>query len=332
VAELAGRLPTLTDVARVAGVSRATASRVLAGSDHPVRPETRQRVLMAARQVGYVPNEIARSLIRRRSLTVGLIIPDITNSYYAELVGGVEEVVRPQGFSVLLANTGRDPGRLRESVKLFGSRRVDGLIIAGGGTDEGGDSMFPELPVVTVGRHRLPYPTVEIDNRGGAFLAVNHLLAGGRRRVACIAGPPDSTTVKDRLAGYLAALEQAGVVFRPELVRFGDFRPTSGYELTRALLTAHPEVDGIFAHNDRMAIGALAALADLGYVVPGQVGVVGFDDIVLASFVRPALTTVRVRPHRIGVAAAELLLKALRGEPHPDRVLIETELVIRSSS
>lgn len=320
-------------------MSIATVSRVLNGSAHPVREATRERVLAAARELDYQPSDPARSLVQRVTRTMGLVIPDITNPYYPELVRGVEDTARQRGYTVVLTNTDREPERVAAAIRVLRQKRVDGLIFAGGGTQP--QAQLRELervdtPVVVIGRHQLPFPSVRIDNRRAAHEAVAHLIGCGRRRIACLAGPAHLTSVRDRVRGYRDALQAAGLEPVPEWLRYGDFGPESGYREARALLQddtrSDARPDAIFALNDRMAIGVLAAVADLGLRAPEDVSVVGFDDVPMASYLRPSLTTVHVPAYEIGQAATRLLLASIGGEPHPRVVRLEARLIVRHSS
>jgi DNA-binding LacI/PurR family transcriptional regulator len=334
----------ITDVAREAGVSIATVSRVVNNNDYPVRPETRERVLDAVRRLGFRPNDLARGLLQKRTRTVGLIVPDLANPYYPEIARGVEDAASAELYAVVFCNTDRRADKSEHYVDTLLQKRVDGIIIAGGGTDfTHASTAFAEFgaPVVFIGRHRAGGHSVQIDNVAAARGATAHLAALGHREIAFVTGPLTLTSVQDRLAGYRAGLEAAGLGWDDRLVREGDFGERSGYEAARAALAAHPRPTAIFAANDLMAIGAMAAARDAGLAVPEDVSIVGFDGIELGSFVRPALTTVAIPTYEMGAAAMRMLLELVgrkqRPEagagPPPERtVRLETELVTRDSS
>ena len=330
------RSATVVDIAQRAQVSIATVSRVLNGaSGHPVRAATRERVLAAARHLNYEPSDLARSLVQRTTRTIGLVIPDITNPYYPELVRATEDTARERGYTVVVLNTDREPDRVAAAIRVLRQKRVDGLLFAGGGTQpqaEVRELKRADTPIVVIGRHHLPFASVRIDNARGAREAVIHLLERGLRRIACLAGPPHLTSVQDRIKGYRSALHTYGLPDSPALLRYGDFQPESGYREALALLRSHPRPDAIFALNDRMAIGVLAAVADLGLQSPKDVSVVGFDDIPIASYLRPSLTTVHVPAYEIGRAAMGLLLAAIQGKRPPRVVRLRTRLIARQSS
>jgi DNA-binding LacI/PurR family transcriptional regulator len=329
------RRVNIKDVAQRAGVSISTVSRTLNNTDYPVRPETRKRVLDAAKELGFRPNDLARGLISSKSRTIGLIIPDISNPYYPELSLGVESTAAKHGYSVVFCNTGRSVEKLEEYVDVLLQKRADGIILAGGGTQSKQASQVLtdfDLAVALVGRHNLPFPSVQINNRKAAKEATDHLLELGHRRVAFISGPLNLTSVQDRLIGYREALEEHGLEPDDRLVREGNFEARSGYSAAMTLLQGEPRPTAIFAANDRMAISVISAAIDLGLNVPRDLSVVGFDDTILASQIRPALTTVAVPAYEMGTSAVELLLSTLAGKECPQTVWLSAELIVRQST
>lgn len=326
----------IRDVALAAGVSVATVSRVLnpAPNGHPMRPETRQRVLDVINELGYRPNALAAALLHRRTTAIGLVLPDISNPYYPALVRGVEDVASEAGYRVVLCNTDRSLQKTNAYLDTLVKTRVDGIIIAGGSSE---GSISPALfepyrpEVVVVGRHDLDYPSVQIDNVGAARTVTDHLLDLGHRSIAFVAGPYASHTVQDRLAGYREALEQRGMRYDEGLVTEGDLQEATGYEAARAMLRRNPRPSALIAANDRMAFGAMAALLDAGLELPRDVSLAGFDDVSLTSFVRPALTTVSVPTYDIGRAAMHLLLDAFDGKRPDEPTMLPTTLMVRGS-
>ncbi|MBX6764903.1 MAG: LacI family DNA-binding transcriptional regulator [Rubrobacteraceae bacterium] len=329
------RRVNIKDVAQRAGVSISTVSRVLNETDYPVKPETRAKVLEATKELGFKPNDLARGLLSSRTRIIGLIIPDISNPYYPELSLGVESTASEHGYSVVFCNTGRDAERLEQYVDVLLQKRADGIILAGGGTQTKQVSQVLsdfDLAVALIGRHNLPFPSVQIDNRTAAREATSHLLELGHRRVAFISGPLNLTSVQDRLAGYQEAMVEHGIEHDSRLIREGDFGVQSGYSAAMALLKGQPRPTAIFAANDRMATSVISAAIDLGLRVPEDLSVVGFDNTVLASQVRPSLTTVSVPAYEMGSAAMKLLIDTLSGKKCPQVVWLSTELVIRQST
>ncbi|HEY3688089.1 MAG TPA: LacI family DNA-binding transcriptional regulator [Streptosporangiaceae bacterium] len=324
----------IRDVAAAAGVSVATVSRVLNPElDYPIRQETRGRVIDAIDRLGYRPNDLARALLQRRTRTVGLVIPDIANPYYPELVRGTEDVASARGYRVVLCNTDRSPEKTRAYLDTLVSQRVEGIIVGGGSDASAWSAQILaryDTKVVVVGRHDVAYPSVQVDNVAAARTATEHLLDLGHRHIAVIAGPADSNTVKDRLDGYRAALRARRIPVRKSLIRPGTFTESSGYDAIAPLLALRPPPTAILAANDRMAFGALAALTDHDRHVPDDISLIGFDDTPLASYTRPALTTVAIPTYELGTRAMTALLNWDTATQPPDEH-ITSHLVIRNS-
>jgi LacI family transcriptional regulator len=292
-------------------------------------------VLEAIEELRFRPNDLARSLLLKQSRTIGLIIPDISNPYYPELSLGVEATASEHGYAVIFCNTSRRAEKVEYYTDVLLQKRADGIIIAGGGNDLAQLSQAAlgfGTKIALVGKHNLPFPSVQVDNFGAARGATSHLLDLGHRRIAFINGPPSLTSVQDRLAGYKASLEERGIGEDDRRIREGDFGAESGYSATLSLLQGEPRPTAIFAANDRMAISAMAAATDLGLRVPADLTVIRFDDIVTASLVRPALTTIALPAYEIGASAMRLMLRLLKGEECPKTVWLSTELVVRQSS
>ena len=302
---------TIADVAERAGVSTATVSRVLAGVGR-ARPETQARVLEAARQLDYRPSEVARSLKRRSTQTLGLIITDIENPYFPQLVRSVEDAARAAGFSVLLCNAADDPDREASYLDLLVDRRVDGLIVAASnlGARQGEWLTAPPIPVVLVNTEapKAGLPTIMSDNTGGARLATEHLLALGHHRFGYLMPPPRNVDAPSRLAGVQAALRDAGCPDDALTIADGDALVGGGEAAAIDLLDRAPDTTAIVAYNDLMAIGALRALRQRGRRVPADTSVVGFDDVPVAAYVDPPLTTIAQRTEEMGRWAVERLV------------------------
>lgn len=322
---------SIKDVAALAGVSVATVSRVIspASADVPMRKETRDRVERAINELGYRPNDLARALLQQRTSAIGLVLPDISNPYYPPLVRGVEDVASSHGYRVVLCNTDRDPSKMAGYMDTLVKSRVDGIVLAGGGfSDDPERTLVLEASrtrIVAVGRHDTAYPSVQIDNVAAGRAATQHLIDLGHREIAFLGGPESSTTVQDRAAGYREALGGPG------RVSHGDFTEESGYAATRKLLDAGPPTALVCA-NDRIALGAYAALADARRSIPRDVSVVGFDDTPIAFYVRPTLTTVAIPTYELGRAAMHLLLAQFDGRNRASPETLPTRLVVRDSS
>ena len=326
---------TIRDVARRAGVSVATVSRVVNRSAHRVTPATERRVRSAVRALGYRANIIAQGLKKRSSRTVALIVPDISNPFFPAIARGIEDTARAHGYAVLLCNTYEDLARENAYLGLLRNRWVDGVIFAtvGSNTRHLRALRRARLPVVLVARdvEGLAIDTVRVDNFRGEYEATQHLLRLGHRRIAHIAGPPTLHVAAERRRGYLDALRTAGLEGEAVIVE-GDFTADGGRRAMAAALRARPPITAVAAANDLMAIGAMETLRLLAARVPQDVAVVGFDDITFASLVSPALTTVAQPKYRMGQMAMERLLQLLHGgDVRSRQTVLVPELVVRES-
>ncbi|GAA0380446.1 hypothetical protein Acor_02000 [Acrocarpospora corrugata] len=329
---------SIVRVARVAGVSATTVSHTLNGR-RPVAAETRDRVLEAIRQLGYRPNVLARGLRTNRSQTVGLVIPDITNPFYPALARGLQDVLRPAGYDEIISNTDGDRGRERAAIEQMIARQVDGLAFAVFHThaEDLRPAIEAGIPVVRLGGTLVQdgVDLVHSDDEGGAAEATRYLLGRGYRRIGFVCGPGAEGPAAERVAGYRSALAAAGVAAGPELVAYTHFsRHGGGAGVSRLLDLAEPP-DAVLCANDLMAIGALDAAGGRGLAVPGDLAVMGFDDIDAASLVRPRLTTMANPAREIGRACGMRLLERLSGEPAaliPMEIVIPARLVERESA
>jgi LacI family transcriptional regulator len=328
---------TIRDVARRAGVSTATVSRILAGIG-AARPETRERVERAARELAYRPSGIARSLKLRTTRTLGLIVTDIENPYFPQLVRTIEDAARADGYGVLLCNADDDPDREAAYLDLLVERRVDGIIIAASGLGSHQRDWLAgaPLPVVLVNTvaEGVPLPAIVSDNRAGGRAAVEHLLALGHRRIGHVTAAPRNVDAPDRLAGARNAIDADGVAAELE-VASGDPGVVGGERAMHDLLDRVPDLTAVFAYNDLMAIGAMRAIRASGRRVPEDVSVVGFDDVDLAAYVDPALTTIAQSTAEMGRWAFDRLA-GLLAEPdrsdRPEVVRLPVRLEIRRST
>ncbi len=323
------------DVAKRANVSIATVSRVLNSSDHKVSAETAERVRKAVAELDYRPNALARALQINKTMTVGVIIPDISNHYYAEIVRGIQQVADLEGYHIILQNTERKQDRIAKSIYLLREKMVDGIIFSGG-VINGYEplSALKELRdrVVVIGRHDVNFPAVMVDNISGAYQAVQHLLDLGHTRISFIGWSADSTTATDRLSGYKGALAQNSCRFDESLIREGQLTPESGYVEAKKLLAQEQRPTAIFAGNDQMAFGAIYAATELGLKVPEDLAVVGFDNIPLSSYFVPPLTTIEVPMFTLGTNSMSALINLISGKKTPRIKLHKTRLIVRKSS
>lgn len=329
---------TLSDVANRAGVSIATASRVLSHADYGVADDLRERVEVAAESLQYVPNAHAQALARATSSTVGVIVHDVSDPYFSEIVRGILEVATERDHLVMICHTGRDPERELEYLGLLRAQGIQAVILAASGRD---DLDFAERMaqvvapytaaggrVATIGRHRLVADTVRPDNRGGAAALGRAVVERGHRVVGVVSGPPSLTVTLDRLAGFAGALAETGVDLPEERIVATDFSRDGGAAGMRELLARAPELTAVFALNDVTAVGAMAALHEAGREVPDDVSLVGFDDIPLARDLQPALTTARVPMSELGARALALALDVTE---ETRTVQLPVELVLRDS-
>jgi LacI family transcriptional regulator len=330
---------TLRDVARRAAVHPGTVSRALNEETRAlVNQATAQRVIDAAEELGYKPNPIARGLKTNRSYTVGVLIPDLTNPLFPPIVRGIEDRLGEAGYTSLIANTENDPERERADVLALRTRQVDGFIAATARHDH---ELLAEMVaagerVVLVNRRLADgsLPAVTGDDREGMRLAVEHITALGHTRIAHLAGPQELSTGNQRYLGFLDAMRAAAVTPDPELVRFGGaFTEAEGARACRDLLDAGRAVTAIVAGNDLMALGCYDVLEERGLRCPGDVSVIGFNDMRFANRFNPPLTTIRLPHYEIGAAAADLLLERLQDPTAQARqLMLEPTLVVRAST
>jgi len=329
--------PTLEEVAQLAGVSRSTVSRVI--NDHPnVRAETRGRVWQAIRESGYRPHAVARSLVTNRTQIIGMVIPEavttlFTDPFFPLLLGGATEACNAHHYQLLLSLFNDPTGQEEMYQRVLHNGYLDGVIVASASLKNPvfSNLLRDRIPFISVGRYpdeRVDY--VDVDNVGGARMAVEHLIQLGHRRIATIAGRLDMVHGQDRLEGYRQALEARHIPVNEELIVEGDYTENGGMVGMQRLLSASP--GAVFVGSDTMAIGALKALRQAGQQVPQDVALIGFDDIPLASAIEPALTTVRQPIRQLGALAVETLLDLIEHPGSgPRRIVLPTQLVIRES-
>lgn len=332
------RTVKIAEVARAAGVSAATVSRVV-NDPARVRADTRERVEEAIRRLGYRPSRVARRLRVRggRSALIGLLIPDLQNPFFADLARGVEDAASGEGFTVLIGNTDEDARRERHYLQVMGAESVDGVILPPSGrrSPAAEELIRHGTPVVCVDR-RLTRPRVDvavIDNVRGAYEATHHLLDRGHQRIAFIHGAPRLSTSRERLKGYREALADAGIPFDPSLTLAGDSRQPSGHRLTSRLLALSPRPSALLVGNSMMTLGALEAVHQAGLQVPHDLAIVGYDDMPWALALDPPLSVVRQPGYELGSVAADLLMRRI-GEPGRSTtvVMLQPELLVRASS
>ncbi len=326
----------MADVAREANVSAMTVSRVL-NDKGEIAEATRRRVLEVVEELGFRPSRVARSLATDQTFTIGLVVPNITHSFFAEIAFSAETFAWEREYNILLCNTGEVLEREAAVLQLLEETRADGIIVCSARLPD--DRLLPLLEKhrAVVMFHR-PVPlelagVVRMDDRGGTIDAVNHLLASGRQVIGYLGGATHSYANRERATGYAQALEAAGRPVNPCLQRHhesGDsaLRCHEAYDL----LSTHPEIDGLICFNDFIAIGAIHACRALGRRVPEDVAVIGCDNVLLAELVTPSLTTLDVSRHDIGAAMVEILLERIQGNLDQNEVVIQKKLIVRASA
>jgi len=325
---------TIKDVAQRAGVSVATVSRVLNRLD-VVSDSTRRRVTEAAANLGYIPHGGARSLSMRRTQCVGAVLPDLHGEFFSELIRGIDRSARLRNLHLLLTCSHDDSEELAEALRAM-QGRADGVLVMSPHIDaamlEGNLPRSMPVVLMNTAREGTPYSSFVVDNHGGAARMVRHLHSLGHRRIAMIAGPEGNHDADERLRGYTETLASLAPAAKPQILR-GDFTEESGNRAGRELAAAARRPDAVFAANDAMAMGCFFALNEAGIRVPDDVALAGFDDIPIARYLTPPLTTVRVNIAELGELAFERLALAIeRGErDKPSRKTLRTELVVRRS-
>ena len=328
-------MTTIRDVARVAGVSIATVSRVFNGSTR-VSDSTRERVWSATENLDYWPNSAARTLTTNRTQTLGVLLPDLCGEFFSEVIRGIDLAAREESYQILVSSSHSTPEALVSGAKLMRGR-VDGLIMMA--TDVGSEDDIRQIcqrfPVILLNpRHASSSNgSVAVANFDGAFAAVEHLIRLGHRTIAMVKGPPGNGDAEERLRGYRTAFDVNGLRHEPRLELPGNFRESSGYDAVMALAALDSRPSAFFAANDKMATGVLSGLGVLGLHVPRDVAVVGFDDIGIARYLDPPLTTVRVDAFDLGKRGVLQLLAQLRSPDDAARrqEVLSATLVVRQS-
>ena len=329
---------TIADVARTAGVSMMTVSRAI-NQKPGVSAKLRAKILALADKMDFHPNNVARSLATKQTRTIGLLVSDITNPFFAQIAHGVESTAYDFGYSVFLINTMESAERELSATNSLMRQRIDGAVLCSLRQSE--KSLHKTIgqfsAAVLLNRElRSPVPnlvTINVNDQRGAQIAIQYLLKKGCRKIAYIAGPTDSISNKRRLKGYRAALGSAGIPFNPQMVESGMPDTEGGRSAAAALLARQRRVEAIYAFNDLMAVGAMQVCQESGRDIPGDVRIIGVDDIPLATIIRPQLTTLHLNLASIGSLAMRTLIDIIQGkEPSAQAIQINSELVIRDSA
>lgn len=327
---------TIYDVAREANVSMATVSRVVNNNPN-VKPQTRKKVFEAIERLGYRPNAVARGLASKKTTTVGVVIPDISNAIFAEVARGIEDIATMYHYNIILCNADKKKEKEIRVINTLLEKQVDGLLFMGGTVTEEHIQAFQtsSVPIVLCATtaEEANIPSVDIDHEAAAFDAVHLLIQQGHRKIGMISGTlQDPANGYARYQGYKKALESAGITVRDEYVRIGNYHYDSGMDIAKYFLELSDRPTAIFTATDEMAIGAIHQIQDLGFEVPQDMSVISVDNIRMASMVRPTLTTVAQPMYDIGAVSMRLLTKLMNKESvPPDKVTLPHEIVTRNS-
>jgi LacI family repressor for deo operon, udp, cdd, tsx, nupC, and nupG len=329
---------SIKDVAKLAGVSTATVSRALANPDK-VQAKTRDKVLGAVEQTGYVTNSLARSFRTRRTHTIVVLVPDITNSFFANIIQGIEQVARKNNYRILLGDMQNDPANALAYGEMCAQKQADGLIslcrtipFPHNKTRKTIDPKWPPLVMACEYDDVIPVPGVGIDNEAAALEGVRYLAGQGHSQIAYINGPEGSPLCRDRLQGYRAGMAEIGVRSTRDLIYRGDFTLDSGAQAARSICAGKRMPTALFSANDAMAIGALQLLKSRGISVPSDISMMGFDDIKFAAYCDPPLTTIHQPRSEIGALSMQMMLDQLQSKGSASRrIHLPHELVVRES-
>lgn len=330
------RRPTINDVAKRAGVSKTTVSHVI-NNTRFVEEETRQRVLQAIAELDYRPSSVARSLTTNRTETIGVIISDASNYFFGEVLLGIEDVLRPVNYGLIVCNTAEILEREAHYLDLLMRQRVDGIIAAATSQRWGilAQAEVRHTPVVFMDRsfEGLEGPFVGVDNKRGAYLGTRHLIECRHRQIGILAGFQRLSTMRERLAGFRQALQEHDIPLPEEWVVTSPLSIEAGREAMRQILTLPERPTAVFLNNNLLSLGGLLAIRELGLSCPEDISVVGFDDHPWAAVSDPPLTVVRQPAQQLGQVAAQVVLALINGEQPPEsRVLLECEMIVRQSS
>ncbi|WP_125154313.1 LacI family DNA-binding transcriptional regulator [Clostridium rectalis] len=324
---------TLKHIAEKLNISVAAVSKALNNSSD-ISEKTKRLVCETAKAMNYTPNAIARGLVTNKTNTIGIIIPDITNPFYPEIELGIEDTVSKKGYNVFLCNSNGKVKREEEYMRLLISKKVDGIIWAPVGGENTELINNIEIPLVTLciksGYENENF--IGIDDFQGGYIATKHLLANGYKNILYIGDKNNIKSTKERLNGYKKALNEFNIEIKDELIVGGSFTRESGYEITKEIFTNYKDIDGIFAVNDLIALGAMQALRELGFKIPDEVGIVGFDDISFAKLEEISLTSVIQPKYNMGTLAADMILRKIENnDKFCENVTLQPKLAIRST-
>ena len=326
---------TLKEVAQLANVSTATVSNVINNTKH-VSEDLKKKVYESMKVLNYKPNEIAKSLKVKQSRLIGILISDISNSFISKVVKGIESTLSEKGYNVLLCSTDSDVEKEREYLEVLMGKRIDGLIISSSGAGNHYDDLLKaKVPLVFLNRcpEHLPSNMVMTNNIKGAYMATEHLIKHGYKKIAIITGPMQYSTGRDRYIGYKRALEDYAISYHDELVLEGDFTIESGYELTKEIIESKMKIDAIFISNNSMSLGSYKYIKEQGLKIPQDIALYGFDDPEWADVVDPPLSGITQPAFELGVYAAQKMIDTIQGTCPEIREIkyLDPNMIIRKS-
>ncbi len=327
----------LKDVAQKLNISVSTVSRVVNGKVY-VKPETREMVMKALDELNYTPNQVARSLKNKATKTIGIVVPDISEDFFAYVIKGIDNVLSRNGYTIILCDTGESAQKEELYINLLSEKQIDGVILATVCKEH--QTLYKliakELPIIFI--DNLPhlktnYDSVIIDNSRASYMAVEHLINLGHKTVGAIIGKMDETTGYERLSGYKKALEDNHLPVNENLIKIGDFKEKSGYEGMKSLLEMNKDISAVYVASSKMTYGAIKAIKEKGLQIPKDISLVGFDIHDVSGLITPSITTVLQPEERIGKVAGELMLKRLQDsdERYSQKIVLEPEILIRDS-
>lgn len=330
------RKPTIMDIASRAGVSKATVSMVVNKKDGSISKATREKILNIIEEVGYIPNSIARSLSTNKSGTIGITIPDIMNPFFSQIARAIEDAASKLQYNVILCNTDNSEEKENMYIKLLISKQVDGVIFISGGKSRNSVSNLKSnnIPFVLVDRYIDGYKDefgVYCENKKGVMEGVEYLYSKGKRKIVFVSGPTKHHVSKKRLEGYKVFMEGKGI-YDENLIFQEDLTLQGGMEATKKILESLNNIDAIFYSNDLMALGGIKVLTRMGYSIPKDISIMGFDNIQITEFVEPELTTIAQPIYEMGQSACELLVKNINGEDGEKIIFFTPKLIIRGTA
>lgn len=328
---------TIKDIAYLAGVSKTTVSKVINNKDDSISKSTRDKILQIMKEQNYVPNKLAQSLVTKRTKTIGLLIPDIRNPFFTDISRGAEDFARKEGYNIIFCNTDEDYEKEVECVSMLCEKMIDGIIFAPSSNTSDKKHLYSDLktPVVLVDRKielANAKGIVKVDNKNGTYEGTKHLIKQGHRNILYLSGPLKNDISKERLQGYIMALEKSDILVKEENIVEGEYKYEWAYEFIKNL--DEIKYTAICCGNDLIAIGAIQALKEKKFKIPEDVSVVGFDDIETAKLIDPSLTTIRQPAYEMGEKASEILIDNLKNNSSESAktITFKQQLIIRNST